>query len=383
MDISYGNFGIDVSRWQGNIDWGTVAQSTNIAIIKASGADDGFYTDSMFDINYNGAKSAGIRVGAYHFFTEYEDPIAQAEYFASLLNGKQWDIRPVIDVESGIGDSALTIKVLTFCARVKEITGMDSIIYCSSNYANNAFDNRITQYPVWIASYGVNEPDTGLWNEWVGFQYSSDEYLNGISDNTVDKDKFTDGIFIDNNYVAPIVNPQPIQQVNNDGTYVVQSGDTLSSIASRFGTDYQTLANINGIADVNLINVGQVLNVNINTPIPQPQSSGNTYVVQGGDTLSSIAERVGTSWQSLAQINGLSNPDLINVGQVLNVDSNVAPQPITQAPPQPEAVYYTVQEGDTLSGIACNYGVSWQDLANFNGIADPDTIYIGQVIRIR
>ncbi len=98
------------------------------------------------------------------------------------------------------------------------------------------------------------------------------------------------------------------------GTYTVRSGDTLSSIAAKFGTSYQALAGLNGISNPNLIYVGQVLRVNGSA------SAGSVYyTVRVGDNLSSIASRYGTSYQSIASLNGLTNPNLIYVGQTLKI----------------------------------------------------------------
>ncbi len=97
------------------------------------------------------------------------------------------------------------------------------------------------------------------------------------------------------------------------------------------------------------------------------------YTVVSGDTLSGIAARFGTTYQELARINGIPDPDTIYPGQVLNIPDNggsgVAP-------------VYTVASGDTLSGIAARFGTTYQELARINGIPDPDTIYPGQVLRI-
>lgn len=98
------------------------------------------------------------------------------------------------------------------------------------------------------------------------------------------------------------------------GTYTVQSGDTLSNIAAKFGTSYQALASLNGISNPNLIYVGQVLRVN-----GSASNSSVYYTVRAGDNLSAIASRYGTSYQSIAALNGLSNPNLIYAGQTLKI----------------------------------------------------------------
>lgn len=105
----------------------------------------------------------------------------------------------------------------------------------------------------------------------------------------------------------------------------------------------------------------------------QPVATGTTYTVKSGDTLSSIAAAYGTDYQTLAANNGISNPNLIYVGQVLQVTGSASTG----------SVYYTVQSGDNLSSIAVRYGTSYQSIANLNGISNPNLIYSGQVLRVR
>ncbi|EGO2635172.1 LysM peptidoglycan-binding domain-containing protein [Enterococcus faecalis] len=96
-----------------------------------------------------------------------------------------------------------------------------------------------------------------------------------------------------------------------EATHVVQYGETLSSIAYQYGTNYQRLAALNGLANPNLIYPGQVLKVN-------GSATSNVYTVKYGDNLSSIAAKLGTTYQALAALNGLANPNLIYPGQTLN-----------------------------------------------------------------
>lgn len=166
--------------------------------------------------------------------------------------------------------------------------------------------------------------------------------------------------------------PTPEQPAQPQGTYTVVKGDTLSGIASRYGTDYKTLAAINGIADPNKIFPGQVLRLSGSAPTKQ-ESSG-TYTVVRGDTLSGIAQRFNTTYQTLAALNGIADPNKINVGQVIKLPG---------AAPAPSASQtYTVKSGDTLSGIAAKYNTSWQRLQQLNGIPDANKIYPGQVLRV-
>ena len=170
----------------------------------------------------------------------------------------------------------------------------------------------------------------------------------------------------------PNPNPAPVS------SYTVRSGDTLSGIAERFGTTWQTLAQTNNINNPNLIHAGQVLQIpgagNNNA-----QPSGGTYTVQAGDTLSGIASQHNTNWQTLAQLNHISNPDLIQIGQVLQLPGSSTPGP---TPPPQQLSDYIVQSGDTLSGIATRYNTSWQNLAQINNLSNPDALYVGQVLKV-
>jgi LysM repeat protein len=170
----------------------------------------------------------------------------------------------------------------------------------------------------------------------------------------------------------------------------VKAGDTLSAIAAKFGTTYQELAKINGIADPNKIYPGQVLKLTgsaaastSRTSAPKAPSAV-TYTVKAGDTLSKIAAKFGTTYQELAKINGIADPNKIYPGQVLKLTGSAAASTSrTSAPKAPSAVTYTVKAGDTLSKIAAKFGTTYQELAKINGIADPNKIYPGQVLKIR
>ena len=117
-------------------------------------------------------------------------------------------------------------------------------------------------------------------------------------------------------------------------------------------------------ADVEIISVSSA-------PIQAP--AANTYTVQSGDTLSSIAAKFGTSYQTLASLNGISNPNLIYVGQVLQVTGSASTG----------SVYYTVRAGDTLSSIASRYNTSYQSIASLNGLANPNLIFAGQTLKVK
>ena len=155
--------------------------------------------------------------------------------------------------------------------------------------------------------------------------------------------------------------------------YTVREGDTLWNIAKAYGTTVNDIARYNGIVETDVIYPGQRLRIFV----PE-ESTPKWYVVRPGDTLTKIAEKFGTTVQRLMWLNDISDPNLIYPGQVLKVPGG-APAPS----PSPSVTTYTIQPGDTLGGIAAQYGTSVSSLVALNGIANPDVIYAGQTIRVK
>lgn len=171
-------------------------------------------------------------------------------------------------------------------------------------------------------------------------------------------------------------------------THVVQPGETLFSIARRYGLTVQQVAAANGITNPALIYAGQVLTIPGGGGTPGPTPTGpQTYTVQPGDTLFRIARRFGTSVDTLVRLNGLANADVLYVGQILLINPAAPTQPPVTPPPTTtppsETITYTVQPGDTLGRIALRFGTSYQQIAALNNITNPDVIYPGQVLTIR
>lgn len=174
-------------------------------------------------------------------------------------------------------------------------------------------------------------------------------------------------------------------------SYTVKSGDTLSGIASQYNTTVNQIVSLNQLSNPNLIYVGQVLKLknsqttNSSSSSSTATTTAGTYTVKAGDTLSAIASRYSTSSSTLASLNSLSNPNLIYVGQVLKVSSNVSTSSSTGSSANSTvttAASYTVKAGDTLSAIAAKYGTTYQALASANSISNPNDIYVGQVIKV-
>jgi LysM repeat protein len=157
--------------------------------------------------------------------------------------------------------------------------------------------------------------------------------------------------------------------------YVVRPGDTLNIIAAQFGTTWWAIAQTNNLANPNLIYPGQVLLIPVGyvPPPPQPPPTGalTTYNVVRGDTLQLIAGWYGTTWQTLASLNGLANANLIFAGQRLSVPA--APS---------RTASYTVRRGDTLGNIAWRFSTSVNAITARNGIVNPNLIFTGQFLAV-
>ena len=323
--------GVDVASYQTGIDFHKVP--CDFAIVKATEGTN--YVNPACNAQYASAKGAGKLLGLYHYATG-GNATAEANYFIDNIRNYIGSAILCIDWESG-GNSAWGnmgyLKQL--CQQVINRTGVRPLIYVqASEYAPVSQVARELNCALWIAQYASMNP-TGYqshpWNEGSYScairQYSSTGRLPGWGGNLdlnlayMNREQWLKYANPSSKPApAPAPKPKPAPKPApkpKPGTYVVKSGDTLSGIAAKFGTSWQELQRINGIPDANKIYPGQVLKLSGGgKPAPQKR----TYTVVSGDTLSGIAARFGTSWQALAQKNGLANPNIIFPGQVLKID---------------------------------------------------------------
>lgn len=177
--------GIDISHWNGSIDFDKVkASGVEFVLIKAGGSDKGFYTDPMFITNYNKAKAAGLFVGAYYFagknFRGVEAGMADAHRFIAILNGLKFEYPVYVDIEAQENryKEQITDAAIAFC-NMLESAGYFVGIYASdiAGFKNKLNHDRIKSYAHWVARYG-EEPEVcknyGIW------QYSSKGRVPGI-----------------------------------------------------------------------------------------------------------------------------------------------------------------------------------------------------------
>ena len=148
-------------------------------------------------------------------------------------------------------------------------------------------------------------------------------------------------------------------------TYTVKSGDTLYSIANKYGLTVNELKSLNNLTS-DLLSIGQVLNVSNSAVTPTPT---NTYTVKSGDSLYSIAKQYGVTVDALKSANGKTS-NLLSIGEVLVIPTTTT-----------STRTYIVKAGDSLWKIATNYGVSVNALKQANGLSS-DLLSIGQVLVI-
>ena len=140
--------GIDVSDWQGYIDYSSVkASGIDIVYIKAS--QGSHIKDAYFDINYENAKANGLKVGFYHFLTatNTEEAEQEAQFFASVISGKTPDCKLAMDYESfnGVGTDEINNISIAFLETVKRLTNRDVIIYSDLYNSQNTFNSKLAQ----------------------------------------------------------------------------------------------------------------------------------------------------------------------------------------------------------------------------------------------
>ena len=269
--------GIDVSKWQGSIEWHRVkADDHNIkfAIVKAGGSDKGFYKDETFERNYKGAKDVGLDVGCYYIvgnkFISKNDGIADAERFYNIIKGKKFDFPVYLDLEKTLpkDKAGATEASIAFCDYM-ESKGYYVAIYASdiSGFKEKLDTPKLNAYDKWVANY-IEKPTYvktyGIW------QYSSKGAIKGIIGN-VDMDECykdyphimaVNGL---NGYSktkpTPKPQPKPTPKPKND-IYIVKKNDNLTKIAKAKKVKLKDLIKANPqIKDINVIHVGDKIKI--------------------------------------------------------------------------------------------------------------------------
>ena len=149
--------GIDVSNWQGYIDYeGVKSDGVDVVYIKASQGSN--IKDAYFDINYENAKANGLKVGFYHFLTatNTEEAEQEARFFASVISGKMPDCKLVMDYETfgGVGVQESNEIAQVFLETTRRLTNKDIIIYSDLSNSQSRFSSELAEnYELWLAYY--------------------------------------------------------------------------------------------------------------------------------------------------------------------------------------------------------------------------------------
>lgn len=308
--------GIDVSSWQGHIDWERVKNAgVEFAIIRTGyGRKDPKQIDPYFKENLEGARKVGIKVGVYHYsYAESpEDAVKEAEFCLEILDGAKLDLPIYYDIEdksiSNKHDKSIRTQMcINFCSTIEK-AGYWAGVYANKNWFDNYlnYDELKARYTLWLAHYCIDSPslDCDVW------QYRSNGSIDGITGN------------VDMNYMyrdlLKEIETSSVQASEvKTTTYTVVSGDTLSGIAMAHHTSWQRLAEINNLDNPNLIYAGQILKV----PCAATTNKSLLYTVKSGDSLWSIAQELlgnGTRFNEIKVLNGLTS-DTIYPGQNLKI----------------------------------------------------------------
>lgn len=243
--------GIDVSHFQGTIDWQAV-QRTGIDFAYAKATQGPTWSDPLFQENIQGMKAAKIPYGAYHYFEAGQEGQAQAEHFLNVIDPSDSEmLPPTLDLEvSSVSAETLLPEVKTWLDLVGEQVGVQPIIYTNARFWDTHVSTSFGQdYALWIANYEVEEPAIPqAWNDWTIWQYSAKGLISGIQgDVDLDQCQTTLDVLRKSGFA--------------EQSYTVQSGDTLSAIAQKFNVALQALIDANHINNPDLIQIGQVLTI--------------------------------------------------------------------------------------------------------------------------
>ncbi|MGG7058470.1 LysM peptidoglycan-binding domain-containing protein [Clostridium tertium] len=325
-------YGIDVSVWQGNFNFRqALSEGVKFSILRGA---YNISKDTRFEEYYNNAKAVGLNVGVYQYSMalSVQEALEEAKFLEkNVLINKKFELPIYFDIEDNIHKNSSKEQVsniakvwLNYLQDKGFFVGVYSSKYFLETYLNDEIRNN---YSIWVAQWAEKCTYQGQYGMW---QFGGETNL--IRSNKVA------GVVCDQNYML-VDYPSIILEKkmngygssNNNGesnsnensnsisviNYVVKSGDTLSEIAQNYGTTYQAIAKLNGISNPNLIYTGQVLKIQV---LNNNSNSGTVYyTVKSGDTLSEIAQNYGTTYQEIARLNGISNPNLIYTGQVLKI----------------------------------------------------------------
>ena len=314
--------GIDISKWQSGIDLSAV--NADFVIVKAT---EGIgYVDKSCDGFFQKALSLGKKLGFYHFARPTNDPVREADFFYENCKGYFGKAIPILDWEAENKQNVAYAKA--WLDRVYQRSGVKPVIYMSESVANayNWSSVANADYGLWVAKYRDNNPDYNYnmanagsrpkvkcWKFYCMWQWTSTGRLNGYSGNLDCNVFYGDGTTWDKyagksgtaSKPAPAPAPAPARKSNEVIAQEVING------AWGNGEDRKKRLTDAGY---NYTVVQAIVNKKI-----AARNQSVYYVVKRGDTLSAIASKFGTTYQHLAQLNNIANPNKIYAGQKLRI----------------------------------------------------------------
>jgi GH25 family lysozyme M1 (1,4-beta-N-acetylmuramidase)/LysM repeat protein len=338
--------GIDVSDFQGVVDWDSVAQTHQFAFCKAT-EGTGFVAHT-FQQNWAGIKAAGIVRGAYHFARpDNNAPEDEANHFLQQV-GDQLEPGDLLalDLETGTGDKSGW--ALTFLQTVAAQTGFRPLLYSGRGFLNDLGcigNDDLAQHGLWLAAFSSRVPQTPPnWAEISFWQHTDSASVLGVGGNVDESFFFRDADALaalgkpdatptpaptPTPTPAPTPTPTPEPVAPAPGDYLARQGDTIDAIAAAIGVPSATVLALNPqITDPAAINVGDVVHLPpFAPPAPaDPSATGagaatsKTVTVAIGDTMTSIASKNGVSLLALERANPqIADPNAIAVGEVLTL----------------------------------------------------------------
>ncbi len=194
MPVNYRIHGIDVSKFQKDINWTAVRQMKvdniriSFAFIKAT---EGITRqDASFNQNWDRAGRAGLIRGAYHFFYATRDPLKQAINFQNVVDLQSGDLPPVLDIETSNNQPAAVIRSTAriWLEEMEKAYKVKPIIYTNIHFYETYLGDEFDKYPLWIAHYYQKERPSSN-RSWIFWQHSDMGRVNGIR-TTVDFNVF-------------------------------------------------------------------------------------------------------------------------------------------------------------------------------------------------
>ena len=310
--------GIDISKWQNGINLSAV--KADFVIVKAT---EGIgYVDKTCDKFFQKALSLGKKIGFYHFArpTKNNDPVREADFFYENCKGYFGKAIPILDWEAENKQNVAYAKA--WLDRVYQRSGVKPVIYMSESVVN-AYDWSSVanaDYGLWVAKYRDNNPDYNYsmasagsrprvkwWKFYCMWQWTSSGRLNGYNGN-LDCDIFYGDQSTWDAYVGKSTSATKPASKTTD-----QLADEV--IAGQWGNGSDRKKRLTA-AGYDYDAVQKVVNQKM---AAKKQTAHVYYVVKRGDTLSGIASKYGTTYQRLAQINGIADPNKIYPGQKIRV----------------------------------------------------------------